>query len=127
VAYRHVRDNKTLYIIIDEADLLEMTVLRKLRLLFDQFPRKNNLVLFGQPGLMVYLSMKINEDVKSRITYSEQLLPLSDAGLEQYIGDQLDSVKLGANTFDEGAIELILRNCPGQPEALQKPLLWQSH
>lgn len=113
VAYRHVRDNKTLYIIIDEADLLEMTVLRKLRLLFDQFPRKNNLVLFGQPGLMVYLSMKVNEDVKSRITYSEQLLPLSDAELEQYIQDQLDSVKLGANTFDEGAIELILRNAQG--------------
>jgi MSHA biogenesis protein MshM len=113
VAYRHVRENKTLYILIDEAHLLDMEVLRKLRLLFDQFPKKHNLVLFGQPELLYFLSMKINEDIKSRITYSEQLLGLNDEGLEHYIEGELTSAKLGANTFDEGAHSLILRNAQG--------------
>jgi len=57
LAYQHVWDNKTLFTLIDEAHLLDMEALRKLRLLFDRFPKKHNLVLFGQPELMVYLSM----------------------------------------------------------------------
>lgn len=70
-AYKHVKNNKTLYVLIDEAHLLEMSTLRKLRLLFDKFPKKYNLILFGQIELMHYLSMNINEDLKSRITYSK--------------------------------------------------------
>lgn len=112
-AYRHVRENKTLYILIDEAHLLDMTVLRKLRLLFDQFPKKHNLVLFGQAELLFFLSMKVNEDIKSRITYSEDLKGLTDHGIEEYIGRELNAVKLGANTFNEDAHSLILRNAQG--------------
>lgn len=78
VAYQHVRDNKTLFTLIDEAHLLDMQVLRKLRLLFDRFPKKHNLVLFGQPDLMVYLAMLANTDIKSRITYSQIIKPLSN-------------------------------------------------
>jgi MSHA biogenesis protein MshM len=113
VAYKHVRANKTLYVIIDEADYLDMTVLRKLRHLFDQFPKKNNLVLLGQPHLLFALSMNVNEDIKSRITYSENLLPLTDDALEYYIHGELESAKLGINTFDEGAVELIMRSAQG--------------
>jgi len=113
VAYRHIRDNKTLYILIDEADLLEMAVLRKLRLLFDQFPPKHNLVLFGRPDLLFTLSMKVNEDIKTRITFSDNLLPLTSEALELFIHSELESVKLGVNTFDEAAIELVLRNAQG--------------
>jgi type II secretory pathway predicted ATPase ExeA len=90
-----------------------MTVLRKLRLLFDRFPKKNNLVLFGQPDLLVYLSMLANADIKSRITYSQTIKPLNDSDLERYIIEELEAVKLGLNTFDEGAIELILRSVQG--------------
>ncbi len=36
-AFNHIRERKTLYILIDEAHLLDMQVLRKLRLLFDWF------------------------------------------------------------------------------------------
>ena len=113
VAYRHIRDNKTLYILIDEADLLDMAVLRKLRLLFDQFPPKHSLVLFGRPNLMMTLSLKVNEDIKTRITFSQNFLPLTDEQLDLFIKNELESVKLGVNTFDEAAIELILRNAQG--------------
>ena len=113
VAYTHIRERKTLYTLIDEAHLLDMAVLRKLRLLFDRFPKKHNLVLLGQPDLLYFLSMKINEDIKSRITYSESILPLNDGDLEQVIVKELEAVRLGLNTFDSAAMELILRSVQG--------------
>lgn len=113
VTFNHVREHKTLYTLIDEAHLLDMTVLRKLRLLFDRFPKKNNLVLFGQPELLYHLSMLANVDIKSRITFSQTLLPLNDVDLEQYIVKELEAVRLGINTFDAGATELILRSARG--------------
>ena len=112
-AYSHVRDRKNLYILIDEAHLLEMSVLRKLRLLFERFPKKHNLVLFGQRDLLYYLSMNINDDIKSRITYSETILPLNDDDMAKYIMSELDAASLGHHTFEEAAIELILRSVQG--------------
>src|SRR3972149_2936194 len=61
-AFEHIRQRKTLYVLIDEAHLLEMPVLRKLRLLFEQFPKKHNLLLFGQRDLLHYLSLNVNQD-----------------------------------------------------------------
>ena len=113
VAYNHIKNHKTLYILIDEAHLLDMSVLRKLRLLFDKFPRKHNLVLFGQIELMYYLSMSINEDLKSRITYSKHILCLNEDDLKQHIISELESVRLGVNVFDEGAVELIILSSQG--------------
>lgn len=112
-AYQHIRDRKVLYTLIDEAHLMDMTVLRKLRLLFDRFPKKHNLVLFGQRDLLYYLSMNVNEDIKSRITYSENILPLNDDNLEQYMMAELDAVGLGHNTFDTASVELIIRSAQG--------------
>lgn len=112
-AFNHIRERKTLYILIDEAHLLDMQVLRKLRLLFEQFPKKHNLILFGQRDLLYYLSMNVNKDIKSRITYSADIKPLNDDDLERYIIKELETVRLGINTFDSAAIELILRSSQG--------------
>lgn len=112
-AYNHVRERKTLYTVIDEAHLLDMTVLRKLRLLFDRFPKKHNLVLLGQRELLYYLSMMANQDIKSRITFSQHLLPLNDNDLQQYIVKELEAVRLGINTYDGAAVELIVRSAQG--------------
>lgn len=112
-AYRHVQSQKTLYIVIDEAHLLDVMILRKLRLLFERFPKKHNLVLLGHPELMYRLSMMCNEDIKSRISYSKQLLPLNDEALTRFIIDELAVVGLGANTFDEAAIQVVLRAVQG--------------
>lgn len=112
-AHRHIRDRKVLYTLIDEAHLMDMSVLRKLRLLFERYPKKHNLVLFGQRDLLYYLSMNVNEDIKSRITYSENIFALNDPDLEQYILTELEAVGLGHNTFDSAAIELILRSVQG--------------
>lgn len=112
-AYRHVQSNKTLYIVIDEAHLLDIGILRKLRLLFERFPKKHNLVLLGHPELMFRLSMMCNEDIKSRISYSKQVLPLHDEDLANFIIAELAAVGLGANTFDEAALQVILRAVQG--------------
>lgn len=112
-AFNHIRERKTLYILIDEAHLLDMQVLRKLRLLFEQFPKKHNLILFGQRDLLYYLSMNVNKDIKSRITYSADIKPLNDEDLERYIIKELETVRLGINTFDNAAIELIIRSSQG--------------
>jgi len=112
-AYHHVQAQKTLYIIIDEAHLLDIPILRKLRLLFDRFPKKHNLILLGHPELMYRLSMLCNEDIKSRISYSKHLLPLNDADLTHFIISELAAVGLGANIFDEAALHVILRATQG--------------
>lgn len=108
-----VRERKTLYILIDEAHLLDLSTLRRLRLLFDRFPKNHNLILFGQTDLMHSLSMLTNKDIKSRITYSATLQPLSDDDLQLFIFDQLKRAGMGINAFDEGALNLILRNAEG--------------
>ena len=112
-AYRHVQSQKILYIVIDEAHLLDIGILRKLRLLFERFPKKHNLVLLGHPELMFRLSMMCNEDIKSRISYSKQVLPLHDTDLTNFIIAELAAVGLGANTFDEAAVQVIMRAVQG--------------
>ena len=112
-AYRQVHSQRNLYIVIDEAHLLDIGILRKLRLLFERFPKKHNLVLLGHPELIYRLSMMCNEDIKSRISYSKQLLPLNDADLAQFIITELAAVGLGAHTIDEAALQIILRAVQG--------------
>lgn len=112
-AFEHIRQRKTLYVLIDEAHLLELAVLRKLRLLFEQFPKTHNLVLFGQPELLHYLSLNVNQDIKSRITYSATIKPLNHNDMERYIVNELEAARMGINTFDPGAVELIVRSAQG--------------
>ncbi|MFC3122331.1 AAA family ATPase [Agaribacter flavus] len=106
-AFDNVKARKALYILIDEAHLLDIQTLRKLRLLFDRFPKNHNLVLFGQPELLRTLSMLNNQDIKSRITYSATLKRLNDDDLTDFIH------QMATTTFDEGALTLILRHSEG--------------
>ena len=112
-AFQQVRERKTLYILIDEAHLLDVSVLRKLRLLFERFPKNHNLVLLGQPALLHYLSLSTNKDIKSRITYSATIKPLNDDDMERYIVKELEAASMGINTFDEAATALIIRSAEG--------------
>ena len=112
-AFAQVRERKILYIVIDEAHLLELAILRKLRLLFEKFPKNHNLILLGQPELMHYLSLSTNRDIKSRITYSATIKPMNDGDLESFIVKELEKAKMGVNTFEEGAMALIIRSSEG--------------
>lgn len=112
-AYAFNREGKTVATIIDEAHLLDIDVLRKLRLMFEDFPKNHNLILFGQSDLLAKISLKVNDDIKSRITYSTTLLKLNPDDMEAFVMTQLDAAGLGHNTFSEDALGLIIRSADG--------------
>lgn len=107
------RQGKTIITVIDDAHLLEMETLRKLRLMFEEFPRNHNVVLIGQPVLLNNLNLTINDDIKSRVTFSAIMKPISSDEMKEYIYAQLDKAQLGHNTFTEEAIDLIVRSSEG--------------
>ena len=112
-AFRVYRAGKMLVPIIDDAHLMPSECLRKLRLLCEDFPRSHNLVLIGQPPLLQSLALSINEEIRSRVTYSVILPRLSPEAAEAFILDQLDRAGLGHNTFSQEALSLIVRSGEG--------------
>ena len=92
---------------------MDVESLRKLRLLFEDFPKNNNLVLIAQPQLMHKLRLRVNEDIRTRITYSVTLPKLNPDDIRAFIFAQFDRIKLGHNTFSEEAIDLIVRSSEG--------------
>lgn len=90
-----------------------MTTLRRLRLLFEDFPKNHNLVLIGQPDLLSNLALNVNQDIKSRITYSVITKRLNPDDMQAFILAELDRVGLGHNTFSQGALDLIVRSADG--------------
>ena len=104
---------KCLTTILDDAHLMDLANLRKLRLLFEDFPKNHNLILIGQPNLLANLDLAVNQDIKSRVTYSVITRRLNPDDLRQFILRELDRVGLGHNTFTQPAIELIVRSADG--------------
>lgn len=112
-AFRLHRTGKMLVPIIDDAHLMQSECLRKLRLLFEDFPQSHNLVLIGQPPLLQSLALSVNEEIRSRVTYSVILLRLGPEATEQFVLAQLDRAGLGHNTFTPDALALIVRSAEG--------------
>lgn len=107
------RSGKMLVTIIDDAHLMEMETLRKLRLLLEDFPKNHNLILIGQVELLSSLDLGVNQDIKSRITYSVVTKRLHDDVLREFIHREMDRLGLAHSTFTTGATELILRTADG--------------
>jgi MSHA biogenesis protein MshM len=112
-AFKIHRAGKMLVPIIDDAHLMPSECLRKLRLLCEDFPHSHNLVLIGQPPLLQSLALSVNEEIRSRVTYSALLPRLSPEVTQQFILDQLDRAGLGHNTFTPDALALIVRSGEG--------------
>ncbi len=107
------REGKILATIIDEAHLMEMETLRKLRLMFEEFPKNHNLILIGQTQLLANMSLRIHDDIRSRITYSVVMPKINPDDMSSFINTQLDRIGLGHNTFTEQALALIVRSADG--------------
>jgi len=99
--------------IIDDAHLMDINCLRRLRLLFEDFPKNHNLILIGQPGLLSSISLSTNEDIKSRVTYSVIMPKIAPDDMEGWILSELDKAGLGHNTITEEALALIVRSAEG--------------
>jgi MSHA biogenesis protein MshM len=107
------RAGKLLVLIIDDAHLMEISTLRRLRLLLEDFPKNHNLILAGHPELLSNMSLKVNEDLKSRVTYSVVMKKLVADDMAAFILSQLDKAGLGHNVFTEDALALIVRSADG--------------
>ena len=112
-AFRVHRAGKMLVPIIDDAHLMIPECLRKLRLLFEDFPRSHNLVLIAQPPLLQTLALVQNEEIRSRVTYSVVLPRLAPELIETFVLGELDRAALGHNTFTPDALALIVRSGEG--------------
>ena len=104
---------KALTTILDDAHLMDLANLRKLRLLFEDFPKNHNLVLIGRPSLLAALDLGVNQDLKSRVTYSVITKRLNADDMRDFILRELDRVGLGHNTFTAAAVALIVRSADG--------------
>jgi len=104
---------KMLAPIIDDAHLMDVAALRKIRLLFEDFPKNHCLVLVAQPELLSRLSLTVNEDLKNRVTYSVLLKKLAPDSIADFIRAELDKVALAHSTFTDDALSLIVRSSEG--------------
>lgn len=107
------RSGKMLVTIIDDAHLMEMENLRKLRLLLEDFPKNHNLILIGHVELLSNMDLAVNQDIKSRITYSVVTRRLHDDVMREFIHRELERIGLAHSTFTSGATELIIRSADG--------------
>jgi len=112
-AHRINHQGKMLAPVIDDAHLMEVDSLRRLRLLFEDFPKNHNLILVAQPSLLQNLSLTVNDDIKSRITYSVLLPKLAPDDMQRFIQAELDRVALAHKTFTDDALSLIVRSSEG--------------
>lgn len=104
---------KCLTTILDDAHLMDLANLRKLRLLFEDFPKNHNLVLIGRPCLLANLDLAVNQDIKSRVTYSVITKRLHGDDMRAFILRELDRVGLPHNTFTPPAVDLVVRSADG--------------
>ncbi|MCP4705264.1 MAG: AAA family ATPase [candidate division Zixibacteria bacterium] len=112
-AFSLKREGKTLITVIDEAHLMDMETMRKLRLMFEEFPKNHNLILIGQLELLANMSLKMYQDIKSRVTYSTTLKKINPDDMELFILQQLEKAGMGHNTFTPDALALIIRSVDG--------------
>jgi MSHA biogenesis protein MshM len=112
-AFRLNHAGKAITTILDDAHLMDLANLRKLRLLFEDFPKNHNLVLLGRPTLLAALDLGVNHDIKSRVTYSVITKRLHADDMRDFLLRELDRVGLGHNTFTQPAVDLIVRSADG--------------
>jgi type II secretory pathway predicted ATPase ExeA len=92
---------------------MDLDNLRKLRLLFEDFPKNHNLVLVGHPSLLAHLDLGVNQDIKSRVTYSVITKRLNSDDMRGFMLREFERAGLGHNTFTQPAVDLIVRSADG--------------
>lgn len=110
---------KCLIFIIDDAHLIPQDLLKRIRMLLEDFPKNHNLVLIGHLELMDIIKRRAHEDILSRITNSAEFKPLSPADTKEFIHHQLDRAQLPHSTFTHEAIELICKVSTGNLRSIK--------
>lgn len=113
------RQGKRVLVCLDEAQAIPIETLEVLRLLTNLETEKNKLiqvVLFGQPELDEVLEEPSIRQLRQRITFSYELLPLSRVGAEQYVQHRLAVAgHAGPPLFKRRAMDALYRCSGGIP------------
>ena len=111
--YKLHQGGKAIALTIDDAHLLAPQHLRKLRLLLEESPGNYAIVLFAQTELLARLALYVNEDLRSRITYSAILNKLTAEDIENFILRELERVGLAHSRIEPAALHLIAGSSEG--------------
>lgn len=107
------RQGKAIALTIDDAHLMPTQHLRKMRLLLEDTPGNYAIILFAQTGLFAQLALAVNEDLRSRISYSAMLHTLTPDDIELFILRELDRCGLAHSRIDPAALHLIASSSSG--------------
>ncbi len=116
------RKGKKVVVCLDEVQAMPVQTLESLRLLTNLETEKRKLlqvILFGQPELDLLLNQPSVRQLKQRITFSYQLLPLNKVAAFAYIRHRLQIAGC-SNTglFTKRACEAIYRHSNGIPRLI---------
>ena len=75
---------------------------------------------FDVHALLSSLDLAINQDIKSRVTYSVVARRLHDDVMREFIHRELDRLGLAHSTFTSGATELIILSADGVGSAWER-------
>jgi MSHA biogenesis protein MshM len=100
---------KMLACVIDDAHLLTMHDLRRLRLLFEDFPKNHNLILFAQPALLATMALIPNADLLTRVTFSALMPKLAPDDMTTFLRAEFDRSGLPHAAFSDDALALVVR------------------
>ncbi len=112
-AHALYRQGKAIALTIDDAHLMPPQHLRKLRLLLEDTPGNYAIIVFAQTELLAKLALAVNDDLRSRISYSALLKPLLPEDLEAFILRELERCGLAHSRLQEAALHLIASSCQG--------------
>ena len=112
-AFRLNQIGKAIALMIDDAHLLELGHLRKLRLLFEEMPGNYASILLAHTEILGKLALTVNADLHSRISYSAIIDKLTPEDIETFILDQCERCGLAHNRIDTPALKLIANSSQG--------------
>jgi type II secretory pathway predicted ATPase ExeA len=119
---RCMERDKTVTVIIDEAQNIGMDVIEEVRLLANLETSTSKLlqiVLVGQPALGEKLRSDVIRQIKQRIVISYRINPLTEEESIRYIDHRLKIVgSSSAEVFTDEALSLICRYAKGNPLVL---------
>lgn len=119
--YRYTRLNRSLVIILDEAQRLTPQMLLELKNLSDLFQGNNGnltLILCGQPELRI--AIQSLPDIDQRIGLRYHLPPLTMTETGAYVRCRLQAAGAGLGIFSDAACEAIFLATGGIPRAINR-------
>ena len=110
---------KHVLLCLDEAQAVPIETMETLRLLTNLETEKSKLiqvVLFGQPELDTVLEDPSIRQLRQRISFSYEILPLTKIGMDQYIAHRLAVAGYtGPTLFRDGVLNVLYRGSGGIP------------